>query len=131
MSTVTIDEKPDLFGPIEGPDGAAAILGYPGSRLKLQLPPRAMKLVLNFGIKAYAWRTGGAPPVTFEALVDDGRRITIWKKLLDPSRVHSDRGEQQAEIAVPVEVSRVLLEISSSEQTLAHRAYWSGIRILR
>jgi hypothetical protein len=130
LSVVPLAPDPARLAAIEGPDGAAAILANPGTRLALQLPGLAATIRLHFGIKAYAWRVRATPPVTFEVHAVRGDQNTeIWKKSLDPANQSRDRGEQRAEVAIPQGVGQVILETASTNNTLAHRAYWSGIEI--
>ena len=130
LALIPLAPDPARLAAIEGPDGAAAVLANPGTRIALQLPAQAGSILLHFGIKPYAWRARGVPPVTFEVHAARGDQpATIWKRSLDPAHRSRDRGEQQAEVAIPPGARQAILETTSTDNTLANRAYWSGIEI--
>ena len=125
---IAIAPDPVRLAAIEGTGGMAAILANPDTRLALPLPEHTARVILGYGIKAYAWRVRGMPPVTFEVYVLDGdRNRVIWRRSLDPARQSRDRGEQESVVAIPPDTRQVILATTSSDTTLSNRAYWSEI----
>ena len=130
LSLIPIQGDSMHLAAIEGPDGSAAILANPASRLSLELPAHASSVRLGFGVKAYAWRTRDLPPVSFELSIggEDGRTI-LWNRLINPAHCYRDRGVQHTEVTIPRGVRQVILETFSQNAATVNRAYWSSIEV--
>jgi len=65
-------------------------------------PRSGERLAIGFGVRDRGWE--GGPPVTFQMTAtpaQGGPDTVMWRGTLDPARVESDRGWQEAEIDLP------------------------------
>lgn len=130
LPLVPLAPDPARLSAIEEPQGAAAILANPDTRMVLQLPPHITRVILGYGIKPYAWRVHPLPPVAFEVYAINGEQKTvIWRRSLDPAHQSRDRGVQESSVVIPPEIHQIILATTSTDATLSHRAYWSGIEL--
>jgi hypothetical protein len=128
LSLVPLTPDPVRLAPIEGPDGRVAIMANPGVQISFSVPQHATKVVLDFGIRPYAWQARHVGAVAFEVYDLRGeKKIKIWTRSLDPSRQPRDRGAQESTVALPEGASSLILATSSADGSISHRAYWSRV----
>jgi hypothetical protein len=119
---------PSRTAPIEGPAGVVAILANPGTQLVVTVPAQSARVIVRYGVKAYAWRVHELPPVTFEMIaVHEEQHTTIWRRSLDPARQTGDRGIQESVVPMPPGSRQMILGTMATKNSISHRAYWSGI----
>jgi hypothetical protein len=90
----------------------------------------ARSLLLRFGIYDGAWTTGATDGVLFKVSVvaSANRTLPIWERRLTPKTVPTDRGEQNAAIALAdLPPGDLILETEPGATPNWEWSYWSRI----
>ncbi len=91
---------------------------------KITIPISSSSLLVQFGIRAGAYQSGGTDGVCFHA--STGAGAVLWERCLDPKRVDADRGTQSATVPIPSGTSAVVLETSCRTNCAYAWSYWSA-----
>src|SRR5262249_38143158 len=90
----------------------------------------------SFGILPAAHETGHTDGVEFvvQYLPEDGQRVVLWRRFLDPARMPQDRGIQPLRIDLSSCTSGGRLELVTTDLP-GHNgdcdwSFWTGLRIL-
>ena len=112
-------------------NGKLVLFAHAPNSLARGVPPGAARLILAFGMKPNAYYdSSGGDGVGFvvRGVRQDGGEDVLFNRYLDPKHREADRGEQTAEIGIPVGkyVSMIFeTNVGPAENSAWDQSYWS------
>lgn len=129
-----------LYGAsVDVTDGGATFFAHAPSTIAFPLPPGARTIIGGFGFRPGAYAADNPTPTDgaefrLELVGADGRRRTIFQRLLEPTTVDADRGVQSFTVRLPADRApdehlQFVITPGRADSAATDWTFWTDLRL--